>query len=67
MTPTPPPRTVTVEIDGERRVLNGRFCALFLDLLSWYDAINKWGGGVKVMVNCKGGGSVKSSVEFFKE
>jgi hypothetical protein len=58
---------VTVIIDGERRVLNGRFCAMLLDLLSWYDAINKWGGGVKVMVNCKGSGSVKSSVEFFKE
>jgi hypothetical protein len=67
MTPTPPSRTVTVEIDGERRVLEERFCAMFLDLLSWYDAINKWKGGVKVAVNCKGSGSVKSSVEFFKE
>jgi hypothetical protein len=33
MTPTPLPRTVTVEIDGERRVLNGRVAAIVRGVL----------------------------------
>jgi hypothetical protein len=68
MTPSPTTstRTATLTVDGETRTISGRFLDLVLDLLSWYDAVNRWAGTVKITANCKGK-SVRSSVEFFKE
>jgi hypothetical protein len=67
MTPTSPSRTVTVEIDGERRVLNGRVASIIRGvLLAAPDIEAAAGEAMRVTFHC-GAGDEDVTVELPKK